>query len=154
VRHRVAGLRKCVDAPIRYRSDRRQEYERQREASRDLLSKCPRTSHWSLLLCQPVMADAIPDCCHNKWNADDGASSSLRARDLVHVLACGAKVLVRMERGLRNLQVTLEVGEGQGDGFLRAAKDHPPERTGDFSRSEEHTSELQSPCNLVCRLLL
>src|SRR5256885_9198313 len=28
--------------------------------------------------------------------------------------------------------------------------------TGHFSylRSEEHTSELQSPCNLVCRLLL
>src|SRR5256885_9257612 len=26
-------------------------------------------------------------------------------------------------------------------------------RSGD-SRSEEHTSELQSPCNLVCRLLL
>src|ERR1022692_1623672 len=23
-----------------------------------------------------------------------------------------------------------------------------------FCRSEEHTSELQSPCNLVCRLLL
>src|ERR1039457_5687629 len=25
---------------------------------------------------------------------------------------------------------------------------------GGLSRSEEHTSELQSPCNLVCRLLL
>src|SRR2546426_8994294 len=25
---------------------------------------------------------------------------------------------------------------------------------GDSRRSEEHTSELQSPCNLVCRLLL
>src|SRR5256885_12323065 len=25
---------------------------------------------------------------------------------------------------------------------------------GKCSRSEEHTSELQSPCNLVCRLLL
>src|SRR5256885_3873667 len=25
---------------------------------------------------------------------------------------------------------------------------------GDSTRSEEHTSELQSPCNLVCRLLL
>src|SRR5256885_13060967 len=25
---------------------------------------------------------------------------------------------------------------------------------GRISRSEEHTSELQSPCNLVCRLLL
>src|SRR5256885_8542524 len=26
--------------------------------------------------------------------------------------------------------------------------------TSTWSRSEEHTSELQSPCNLVCRLLL
>src|ERR1022692_4798831 len=31
--------------------------------------------------------------------------------------------------------------------FLHPAQLHP-------SRSEEHTSELQSPCNLVCRLLL
>src|SRR5256885_16023239 len=29
----------------------------------------------------------------------------------------------------------------------------PPCRVGEH-RSEEHTSELQSPCNLVCRLLL
>src|SRR3989454_8940644 len=29
-----------------------------------------------------------------------------------------------------------------------------PEPAGITSRSEEHTSELQSPCNLVCRLLL
>src|SRR5256885_9879721 len=27
-------------------------------------------------------------------------------------------------------------------------------RLGPGGRSEEHTSELQSPCNLVCRLLL
>src|SRR5256885_13142876 len=27
-------------------------------------------------------------------------------------------------------------------------------RSGRAARSEEHTSELQSPCNLVCRLLL
>src|SRR2546426_2157063 len=27
-------------------------------------------------------------------------------------------------------------------------------RSATTSRSEEHTSELQSPCNLVCRLLL
>src|SRR5256885_12486715 len=27
-------------------------------------------------------------------------------------------------------------------------------RVADLVRSEEHTSELQSPCNLVCRLLL
>src|SRR5256885_8047667 len=30
----------------------------------------------------------------------------------------------------------------------------PQERPRTTSRSEEHTSELQSPCNLVCRLLL
>src|SRR5256885_5029848 len=29
-----------------------------------------------------------------------------------------------------------------------------PAGTGSQPRSEEHTSELQSPCNLVCRLLL
>src|SRR6516162_10357718 len=31
---------------------------------------------------------------------------------------------------------------------------HEPHRSPDPERSEEHTSELQSPCNLVCRLLL
>src|SRR2546426_6145269 len=31
---------------------------------------------------------------------------------------------------------------------------HPLAPVGTFLRSEEHTSELQSPCNLVCRLLL
>src|SRR2546426_9009853 len=40
------------------------------------------------------------------------------------------------------------VGWGRGRGLVReAAPDHRV-------RSEEHTSELQSPCNLVCRLLL
>src|SRR5256885_5062722 len=32
-----------------------------------------------------------------------------------------------------------------------ARRSHPDGRS---TRSEEHTSELQSPCNLVCRLLL
>src|SRR5256885_2640125 len=30
----------------------------------------------------------------------------------------------------------------------------PPSSASTHMRSEEHTSELQSPCNLVCRLLL
>src|SRR5256885_3997817 len=34
-----------------------------------------------------------------------------------------------------------------------AGAPHPVEEHG-LQRSEEHTSELQSPCNLVCRLLL
>src|SRR5256885_8149396 len=33
-------------------------------------------------------------------------------------------------------------------------RDLPYCRTSGLNRSEEHTSELQSPCNLVCRLLL
>src|SRR5256885_8675904 len=35
----------------------------------------------------------------------------------------------------------------------RRLAESPPRRTPPV-RSEEHTSELQSPCNLVCRLLL
>src|SRR5256885_12412347 len=38
----------------------------------------------------------------------------------------------------------------------RGGAGHQAERPACFAgnRSEEHTSELQSPCNLVCRLLL
>src|ERR1039457_721623 len=42
-------------------------------------------------------------------------------------------------------------GEG-GGGAKRSAAQLEVENTG--LRSEEHTSELQSPCNIVCRLLL
>src|SRR2546426_3557924 len=42
-------------------------------------------------------------------------------------------------------------GGGQARRFLDAGGDREAQHT---SRSEEHTSELQSPCNLVCRLLL
>src|SRR2546426_7019266 len=37
---------------------------------------------------------------------------------------------------------------------LEDAHDPRAGRAGSRERSEEHTSELQSPCNLVCRLLL
>src|SRR2546426_2376473 len=36
---------------------------------------------------------------------------------------------------------------------VRVGHEEPP-RMMTRTRSEEHTSELQSPCNLVCRLLL
>src|SRR5256885_13205136 len=42
-------------------------------------------------------------------------------------------------------------GAGAGRPGPGCAAWRPAARTG---RSEEHTSELQSPCNLVCRLLL
>src|SRR5256885_10848440 len=37
---------------------------------------------------------------------------------------------------------------------LRRAQFAVDDNDDRFLRSEEHTSELQSPCNLVCRLLL
>src|SRR2546426_6253164 len=39
-------------------------------------------------------------------------------------------------------------------GVRRPGRLRPRQRGTEFGRSEEHTSELQSPCNLVCRLLL
>src|SRR5688500_20106248 len=45
-----------------------------------------------------------------------------------------------------------ELGEGRRAGALRDLELGEDGRLD--ARSEEHTSELQSPCNLVCRLLL
>src|SRR3989454_5843930 len=50
---------------------------------------------------------------------------------------------------------------GDHDVLVRHERDLDPMHSGEDDRpvrqgvrSEEHTSELQSPCNLVCRLLL
>src|SRR6266566_9580223 len=49
-----------------------------------------------------------------------------------------------------SLHDALPISGGGG----RPASRMPPRCCGRRPRSEEHTSELQSPCNLVCRLLL
>src|SRR5688500_17182063 len=57
------------------------------------------------------------------------------------------------DEGLRSSSVTLNVREPcTGLGEVSACR--IPEGHSTRTRSEEHTSELQSPCNLVCRLLL
>src|SRR2546426_6589704 len=46
---------------------------------------------------------------------------------------------------------------GRSDDFTRRrveGRERPSSGRSRVKRSEEHTSELQSPCNLVCRLLL
>src|SRR5256885_4399750 len=48
----------------------------------------------------------------------------------------------------RSLPIAMSTGDGVSIGAPYSAR-----CCGDC-RSEEHTSELQSPCNLVCRLLL
>src|SRR2546426_3619632 len=46
--------------------------------------------------------------------------------------------------------------KGKIERFWRSLRGHLVDRLDlkKVTRSEEHTSELQSPCNLVCRLLL
>src|SRR2546426_6511618 len=51
---------------------------------------------------------------------------------------------------LRALPARREVGHGECRAHVGGEQRQQPHRL----RSEEHTSELQSPCNLVCRLLL
>src|SRR5256885_11858256 len=53
----------------------------------------------------------------------------------------------------RHVTVPALIGIGPGGAFFASLHTH--DTTGILHvRSEEHTSELQSPCNLVCRLLL
>src|SRR5256885_10886083 len=51
-------------------------------------------------------------------------------------------------------QVDAAMGKPGEDVLLSFASDTEANERSTSSRSEEHTSELQSPCNLVCRLLL
>src|SRR5256885_3291367 len=56
----------------------------------------------------------------------------------------------------RSLLIRAAMDE-RGRRFLNALERRRPifsREPCDSARSEEHTSELQSPCNLVCRLLL
>src|SRR5205807_8046941 len=59
-------------------------------------------------------------------------------------------LLFQHDRHIALLDLDLvHVGRAEASEFLIAQGGG-----GDEERSEEHTSELQSPCNLVCRLLL
>src|SRR5206468_13110743 len=57
----------------------------------------------------------------------------------------------RVKRGTR---VASSPNEGGNLGGLRSPVKRPAEDRCDLCRSEEHTSELQSRSDLVCRLLL
>src|SRR5256885_7907343 len=68
----------------------------------------------------------------------------------IFALADAEALLVRNNRDLQVARRALESSDAQ-----RVIAGARPNATFSInSRSEEHTSELQSPCNLVCRLLL
>src|SRR5256885_3644884 len=61
----------------------------------------------------------------------------------------------RSDRRGRSLCAPIFRGFDRQSLHRRKQSVHPSVDDGRFGqRSEEHTSELQSPCNLVCRLLL
>src|SRR2546426_9040950 len=65
--------------------------------------------------------------------------------------------LVRVERRSRRLSPHVEDRSEELPRLLDPVAwriEHRVAMDGVEQRSEEHTSELQSPCNLVCRLLL
>src|SRR3989454_6806174 len=54
--------------------------------------------------------------------------------------------------GMLNKQIAFDLGTSEIT--VKIHRGHVMRKMQADSRSEEHTSELQSPCNLVCRLLL
>src|SRR5256885_3762394 len=80
--------------------------------------------------------DALPICL-------DATQQMFDASD-EHIVAAIAREVGQAGHG----RTTVVIGENEPQDSRLA---RPPQRGGG---SEEHTSELQSPCNLVCRLLL
>src|SRR2546426_6853593 len=56
--------------------------------------------------------------------------------------------------GLPGIPITDFTRMAQAEGMRVISFRHEQNAGNAAARSEEHTSELQSPCNLVCRLLL
>src|SRR5256885_6970272 len=79
---------------------------------------------------------------------------TLSLHDALPILRAAAQALDEVG-GQRGADDRLAAGDAQ-DGVrqIRAARALRNEACRAGRRSEEHTSELQSPCNLVCRLLL
>src|SRR5256885_12466917 len=85
------------------------------------------------------------------FQAEDG----IRDYKVTGVQTCALPISVRSSPARTEWPRRVAAGPARADqsrtGWGRAA---PTSAAWTRARSEEHTSELQSPCNLVCRLLL
>src|SRR2546430_12162653 len=68
-------------------------------------------------------------------------------------LECRSRTAISCDSHERREQHFRRPAEKSGQVLVRTQKANTPARCG-WNRSEEHTSELQSQSNLVCRLLL
>src|SRR5256885_6426580 len=87
---------------------------------------------------------------HGKERRARVAPRVARARQAQGLQESNQRVMKRLQ-GRVNVRRTSHSPEVA---HARPAAPHVPLSRHRCSRSEEHTSELQSPCNLVCRLLL
>src|SRR2546427_4597628 len=86
---------------------------------------------------------------HTRFDCD--WSSDVCSSDLI----AAAPTPPRQERRQRHPDALRAQGHHHArDGIRGPARERPPRMDGRVPRSEEHTSELQSQSNLVCRLLL
>src|SRR5688500_10002772 len=79
-----------------------------------------------------------------------GNNPPLMAKRPTLFIIDGSNNLYRSYYAIRNLTNSSGFATNAVYGFVGTLR----KLLKDFARSEEHTSELQSPCNLVCRLLL
>src|SRR3989454_6105421 len=105
----------------------------------------------TLAFTSEVYPDCRDDACNSKRDAER-EKSRVKARLYDHLLYRHWNV---WSEGKRSHLFVISVEGGTPRDLTPGADyDVPPVQRGDAERSEEHTSELQSPCNLVCRLLL
>src|SRR5205807_8299231 len=85
------------------------------------------------------------DLCHSTAAADLAKQPTAFHADVQDCRGCH----VEHAGAIRPIKMDHAALLGIGSHLKSGEQSHPS-----VPRSEEHTSELQSPCNLVCRLLL
>src|SRR5256885_8032097 len=87
---------------------------------------------------------------------NDTATTEIYTLSLHDALPIFADAVVEGRRELEARQKDSEPAEAETTETTEFVESAPalPAPGENGTRSEEHTSELQSPCNLVCRLLL
>src|SRR3989454_4394503 len=88
-----------------------------------------------------------------RWALGEQSAKSLRGQRMEELIFHGSQS--RKPVGLAEVELTFRNDGTLSVPWAEVSVARRLYRTGESEyRSEEHTSELQSPCNLVCRLLL
>src|SRR2546426_7925545 len=96
----------------------------------------------------------MPSHCHfSFFFFNDTATTEIYTLSLHDALPISRQILKREAVSFRARVLADTGGWKHGTGRVPAEAETAILAIGE-QRSEEHTSELQSPCNLVCRLLL